>query len=50
MCHRRLGDAARARDCFDRAVRWRRDRPLSVHEAEELDDFRAEAGRVLAGP
>jgi tetratricopeptide (TPR) repeat protein/tRNA A-37 threonylcarbamoyl transferase component Bud32 len=45
MAHRRLGDRARARAWFDRAVRWTdRHRP---HD-DELHRFRAEAEAVLA--
>jgi tetratricopeptide (TPR) repeat protein len=52
MCHHRLGRAARARDCYDRAARW-----LQAHRGKlparwgaELRDFQAEADDVLARP
>jgi hypothetical protein len=51
MCHQRLGDGARARDCFARAVRWvgAQKGRLPKAWAEELKRFRAEAAGVLAG-
>jgi WD40 repeat protein len=50
MCHHRLGDAARAKDCFDRAVRWHGQAKLRPEEVEDLNAFRAEAAAVLRGP
>jgi WD40 repeat protein len=52
MCHHRLGDAARARDCFDRATRWFREQRGKLPPAwvAELSDFQAEAEAVLARP
>jgi tetratricopeptide (TPR) repeat protein/WD40 repeat protein len=49
MCHHRLGDAVRARDCFDRAVRWVDEHRRNVPPAwaDELKEFRAEAEALL---
>jgi tetratricopeptide (TPR) repeat protein len=49
MCHHYLGDAGRARDCYDRAVKWRQEKKdLSAEYAEELAAFQAEADAVLS--
>jgi tetratricopeptide (TPR) repeat protein len=48
MARHRLGQAAQARDSFDRAVRWWREQEqLSDHYANELAEFRTEAEAVL---
>ena len=48
MPHRRLGDAAKAKACFDRAARWCDSRQgLTAAQARELRAFRAEAEQVL---
>jgi serine/threonine protein kinase/WD40 repeat protein/tetratricopeptide (TPR) repeat protein len=49
LCHAHLGDDARARERYDRAVRWveQNHGRLAEHQ-EELDAFRAEAEAVLA--
>ena len=48
MSHHRLGDATRARDYYDWAVRWTKVRPiLDPTELDELTAFRAEAEELL---
>jgi WD40 repeat protein len=51
MCQQRLGNAAAARDCFDRAVAWRKAQTnLPPSWARELDAFEAEAREALDLP
>jgi tetratricopeptide (TPR) repeat protein len=49
MCHHRLGDAARARDGYDRAARWFQESKARLPAAwvEELRAFQAEADALL---
>jgi tetratricopeptide (TPR) repeat protein len=52
MARHQLGQIARARADFDRAVRWRRDHPNPPQPgwSEELDTFQAEGQALLDGP
>jgi serine/threonine protein kinase/WD40 repeat protein len=52
MCHHRLGDAARAKDCLERGKQWagKHKGQLPANFVEELTAFQAEADDVLAKP
>jgi serine/threonine protein kinase/WD40 repeat protein len=49
MCHQRTGDAAKARDCYDRAVRWVAEHRTTLEPewAVELKEIGREAAAVL---
>jgi Tfp pilus assembly protein PilF len=52
MCHHRLGDAVKAKDCRERAGRWFADHrgKLPPEQIEELTQFQTEADAVLRQP
>jgi eukaryotic-like serine/threonine-protein kinase len=49
MCHARLGDPAKALDCYDRALRWAKEHQakLPAEWAQDLRTFQAEAEELL---
>ena len=48
MCHMKLGDPAKAKEYFDRAEQWAKDRKdISPMNAVELKVFRSEAEALL---
>jgi serine/threonine protein kinase/WD40 repeat protein len=51
MCHHRLGAPAKAKSCYDRAVRWfqAKKAQLPADWVEELSEFQAEADVLLRG-
>ncbi|TMQ34538.1 MAG: tetratricopeptide repeat protein [Planctomycetota bacterium] len=50
MCHARRGDASKAKDYYNRAVKWLQEQQgkLSAEWRKELTEFHAEADAVLA--
>jgi eukaryotic-like serine/threonine-protein kinase len=50
MCHQHLADSVKAKECYDRASRWLKERrdKLRPQWVEELTAFQAEAKTVLA--
>jgi RNA polymerase sigma-70 factor (subfamily 1) len=51
MCYRRLGDLAKARECYDEAVRWEPERAerLPPNWMERLREIRQEADGLMKG-
>jgi WD40 repeat protein len=47
MAYHRLGNAVKARTCFDRATRWQQGRQLPAEHEQELRAFRREAEKAL---
>jgi Flp pilus assembly protein TadD len=52
MSHARRGEAAEAKDCYERALRWMKEEQDSLppNGKKELEDFRAEAEAALQKP
>jgi tetratricopeptide (TPR) repeat protein len=50
LCHHQLNDPAKAKECFERAVKWQAQANLAGTHAEELNAFRAEAEKELGLP
>jgi uncharacterized protein HemY len=51
MCHHQLGEPAKSKECFDRAMKWLHERraiPIPAQWLPELTAFQAEAEGVLA--
>jgi tetratricopeptide (TPR) repeat protein len=48
MCHHQLGEPAKAKDCYDRALKWVRDqRDMPSSWVEDLTAFQAEADALV---
>jgi serine/threonine protein kinase/WD40 repeat protein/Tfp pilus assembly protein PilF len=50
LCHHHLDDPAKAKECYERAVKWQAQANLPGTHAEELNAFRAEAAKELGLP
>jgi Tfp pilus assembly protein PilF len=49
MCHHQLGEIGKAKECFERALKWINEkRDIRSHWLAELAEFQAEAEGVLA--
>jgi uncharacterized protein HemY len=49
MCHHQLGEPAKAKDCYDRALKWVRDQQnIPSYWVADLTAFQAEADGLFA--